>query len=91
MSRDHVLKHGLFRTIATPWQAVQGIEIKAFPRYRFVVIYDFEGRRIYRPHLISNEVDDDKEVRVLREIREKRRGPRWKPIPEIAAKISPQE
>ncbi|TYB47888.1 PH domain-containing protein [Actinomadura chibensis] len=91
VSRDRILKRGLFRTIATPWQAIQGIETKQGPRYRYVVIYNFQGREIFLPHLISNEADVDKEVRALREIWEKRRGPRWKPIPEVAAKISLRE
>jgi hypothetical protein len=91
VSRDRILRRGLFRSVATPWQAVQGIEIRRGRPRRYIVIYNFQGREIFLPHLVSNEVDVDKEVRVLREIWEQRRGPRWKPIPEVAAKISRRE
>ncbi|MFI0453511.1 hypothetical protein [Actinomadura sp. 6N118] len=91
VSRHRIVKRGLCRTIATPWRGVQGIEIESGYRTRYVVIYDDLGREIALPHLRSNEVDVEKEARALREIWEKRRGPRWKPIPDIAAKISFRE
>ncbi|MFI0446851.1 PH domain-containing protein [Actinomadura sp. 6N118] len=80
VSRDRIVKRGLFRTIATPWQAIQGIEIRRGNRRSWVVIYDCQGREIDLPHLDASETDIEKEVRVLREIWEKRRGPHWKPI-----------
>ncbi|XVQ16303.1 PH domain-containing protein [Spirillospora sp. CA-255316] len=91
VSRDRILKRGLFQTVATPWQAIQGIEIERRGKNPYVVIYDYQGRRIALPHLRSSEADIDEEVRALREIWEKRRGPHWKPIPEVAARISLRE
>ncbi|MEW2357525.1 hypothetical protein [Spirillospora sp. NPDC029432] len=80
VSRDRILTRGLFRTIATPWQGIQRIEVVDGIRNRHVVIYDYRGREIVLPHLHSSEVDVEKEARALREIWEKRRGPHWKPI-----------
>ncbi|MFI0449262.1 PH domain-containing protein [Actinomadura sp. 6N118] len=90
VSRDRIVKRGVFRTVAIPWQGIQGIEFLPGAR-TYVATYDHRGREIVLPHLNGSEVDAEKEVRVLRETWEKRRGPHWKPVPEIAAKISLRE
>ncbi|MFB4313894.1 PH domain-containing protein [Actinomadura sp. 21ATH] len=87
VSRDRILKRGLWRTTATPWQAIQGIETRRGFRNSHVVIRDCQGREIWLPHLGSSEVDVDKEARVLREIWEKRRGSRWEPIPDVTTSL----
>jgi hypothetical protein len=87
---------GPFRSHATAWQDVQGIEIEVNPGAEaqgapgwVVVLYDASGRRLTLPHLNDRETADlAGEVAALREVWELRRGDGWAPVPKAADKIA---
>lgn len=87
---------GAFRSHATAWQDVQGIEIEVNPGAeargapgRVVVLYDASGRRLTLPHLNDRETADlTGEVAALREVWELRRGDDWAPVPKAADRIA---
>jgi preprotein translocase subunit Sss1 len=87
---------GAFRSRATAWPDVQGIEIEVNPGAgaqgapsRIVVLYDASGRRRILPHLNDRNIPDlAREVAALREAWMLRRGDDWAPVPEAADKIA---
>ncbi|KUL20856.1 hypothetical protein [Streptomyces regalis] len=92
----HLTARGAFRSRATAWPDVQGIEIEVNPGAgaqgapsRIVVLYDASGRRRTLPHLNDRNIPDlAGEVAALREVWMLRRGEDWAPVPEAADKIA---
>ncbi|WP_141311158.1 hypothetical protein [Streptomyces spinoverrucosus] len=93
---NHLTVQGAFRSHATAWADVQGIEIEVNPGagaqgapIRIVVLYDASGRRRVLPHLNDRNTPDlEGEVAALREVWMLRRGDGWAPIPKAADKIA---
>jgi hypothetical protein len=87
---------GPFRSRATAWSDVQGIEIEVNPGAgaqgapsRIVVLYDASGRRLVLPHLNDRNTPDlAREVAALCEVWRLRRGEGWAPVPKAADKIA---
>jgi hypothetical protein len=87
---------GAFRSHATAWPDVQGIEIEVNPGAgaqgapsQIVVLYDASGRRRILPHLNDRNTPDlAHEVAALREVWTLHRGESWAPVPEAADKIA---
>ncbi|KAB2350288.1 PH domain-containing protein [Actinomadura rudentiformis] len=88
VSRDGIVTRGMVRRTSTPWQGIQDIKITQSGSAEIAVIYDYEGRKLRLPQLNSSNVLVADEVQILRELWEKRRGPRWKPIPSVTAQIN---
>ncbi|WP_217214852.1 hypothetical protein [Streptomyces sp. AC550_RSS872] len=92
----HLTARGAFRSHATAWPDVQGIEIEINPGAgaqgapgQIVVLYDASGRRRTLPHLNDRNTPDlAHEVAALRELWVLRRGEDWAPVPEAANKIA---
>jgi hypothetical protein len=87
---------GAFRSRATAWPDVQGIEIEVNPGSeaegapsRIAVLYDASGRRRILPHLNDrNSPDLACEVAALREVWTLHRGEDWSPVPAVTEKIA---
>lgn len=92
----HLTARGAFRSHATAWPDVQGIEIEVNPGAgaqgapaHVVVLYDASGHRRILPHLNDRNTPDlAREVAALREMWLLHRGESWAPVPEAADKIT---
>ncbi|MGP3969953.1 hypothetical protein [Streptomyces sp. 6N223] len=90
---DHIEVHTASGIRRTAWRDIQAIEIvdAITPRTRrhvpvdtgqYVAIYDHTGRRTELPHVNTTHVASlTDELRVLRELWERLRGPDWTPRP----------
>ncbi|MFD0855830.1 DivIVA domain-containing protein [Actinomadura adrarensis] len=78
VSRDGIVTYGVLRRTEIRWKEIQDIKAKEITGSTVVVVRTSDGRERRLPQLDDRHYPVPDEVKALRAIWEKRRGPGWK-------------